>query len=185
MTKYCDKTFEEVTEEIKDIEGEYSDHPSDPGGKTRWGIPEWLARAYNYEGKMQDLPWSKAKEIYWKEFWQRNYYDKLEDRIVAMEVFEQAVNLPTVYFKNKTVLRANIHLQQAYVYTSDNEIKIDGIVGEETLGAVNNCEKIIMLYNIMNGMQARYYLDIIEEVPKLKDFIRGWFNKRINIKRRR
>ena len=181
--KKLDKIFEEAAKEIKKIEKGYANHPSDPGGKTRWGISEWLARAYKYDGKMKNLPWKKAKEIYYKEYWHRNKYNKIKNRRIAKEVLEQAINLPTIVFKSRKVLKANYHLQKAYCLASDEEIAVDGIIGNETLEAVNNCPEIIQLFNILNGYQAKHYLEIVETHPELEDFVNGWFNKRIEIRK--
>lgn len=175
------KIFLKITEEIKDIEGGYANHPSDPGGKTRWGISEWLARAYNYNGPMKELPWEKAREIYHKEYWIRNYYNKIKNRKIAKEVFEQAVNLPTIETKGRNVLKANIHLQKSFNLVSKNGITVDGLIGPQTIQAVNSCSRVIPLFNILNGLQARHYLEVVEKHPELKAFIVGWFNKRIKI----
>ncbi len=179
-----DKIFLEAAEEIKEIEGDYVDHPSDPGGQTRWGITKRLARSYNYDGPMKDLSWEKAKEIYHKEYWARNNYHKLKNSKIAKEVFEQAVNLPTINYKERNVLKANVHLQKAYNLASrKKEITVDGLIGPQTLKAINSCNRVVPLFNLLNGMQARHYLEIVEKNDKLKDFIVGWFNKRIRIKK--
>jgi lysozyme family protein len=52
-----------------EIEGDYSDHPNDPGGKTRFGITEAVARANGYTGDMRDLPHSLALRIAEKDYW--------------------------------------------------------------------------------------------------------------------
>lgn len=48
--------FEEALKHTLGIEGEYSDHPSDSGGKTRYGITEAKARAWGYDGPMSARP---------------------------------------------------------------------------------------------------------------------------------
>lgn len=45
-------------------EGGYSNHPSDPGGETNYGITVAVARANGYTGPMRSLPLEKAKDIY-------------------------------------------------------------------------------------------------------------------------
>jgi lysozyme family protein len=176
-----DKIFLEEAEKIKEIEGDYVDHPSDPGGKTRWGISEWLARAYNYEGKMSELSWEKAKEIYYREYWLKNKYYNIKNKKIAGEVFEQAINLPYIKYNKRYILKANYHLQKTYNLVSDKNIIVDGLIGNQTLSAINDFNKINHLYNILNGLQAKHYLEIVEDNPKLKDFIVGWFAQRIKI----
>ena len=45
-------------------EGDFSDHPADPGGATRFGITEAVAREVGYRGDMRELPVDLAKRIY-------------------------------------------------------------------------------------------------------------------------
>lgn len=175
------KTFIEAVEEIKEIEGGYSDHPADPGQKTKFGITEDLARHYDYQGKMKNLSWQKAREIYHKEYWLKNDYGAIKNQRIAKEVFEQAINLPYIVINDRGVLKANYHLQMAYVYTAGDEITIDGLIGPQTLNAVNNCTEPVMLHNILNGFQAKHYLEVREKYPHLQAFIRGWFKQRIKI----
>ena len=56
--------FDTAFNKLLGIEGDYSDHPSDPGGKTRWGVTEAVAREVGYRGDMRDLPVDLAKRIY-------------------------------------------------------------------------------------------------------------------------
>jgi lysozyme family protein len=35
------------------LEGDFSDHPADRGGPTRWGVSEAVARAHGYAGDMR------------------------------------------------------------------------------------------------------------------------------------
>ena len=56
--------FDEAFELLLGHEGNYSDHPADPGGKTRYGITEAVARDVGYRGDMRDLPLDLAKRVY-------------------------------------------------------------------------------------------------------------------------
>lgn len=53
------------------VEGGYSDVAGDPGGATRWGITEAVARSAGYEGAMQELPQAVAQEIAYRHYWLR------------------------------------------------------------------------------------------------------------------
>ena len=61
--------FDDAFEIIVGSEGGYSNDPNDPGGATRFGITEAVARANGYEGDMKDLPLDKAKSIYKAKYW--------------------------------------------------------------------------------------------------------------------
>ena len=44
-------------------EGAYSNHPSDRGGETMWGMTIAVARRYGYRGAMRDMPRREAFRI--------------------------------------------------------------------------------------------------------------------------
>ena len=56
--------FEIAFEKLLKHEGGYSDHAADPGGKTRYGVTEAVAREVGYKGDMRDLSLDLAKRIY-------------------------------------------------------------------------------------------------------------------------
>ena len=56
--------FDEAFDRLIGHEGGYSDHPSDPGGKTQFGITEAVARAHGFTGDMRTLTRDEAKRIY-------------------------------------------------------------------------------------------------------------------------
>jgi lysozyme family protein len=72
-------------------EGGYSDHADDPGGKTKYGITEAVARKHGYTGGMQQLPLDVAKTIYQTEYWNAVRADELPAE-VRYVVFDGAVN---------------------------------------------------------------------------------------------
>ena len=47
-----------LIEDLIEREGgeKFTDHPSDRGGPTRWGVTEAVARAFGYEGDMRTMP---------------------------------------------------------------------------------------------------------------------------------
>jgi lysozyme family protein len=73
------------------LEGGYSDDPRDPGGKTRYGITEAVARANGYVGEMHRLPLDTAKAIYRTNYWEACRCDSLPWPL-ALYVFDAAVN---------------------------------------------------------------------------------------------
>lgn len=78
-------------------EGGYTNHPSDPGGPTNWGIT--LADAKKYWKKnatatdVKNMPKDIAIDIYRSKYWKTPYYDcdKLEAG-VDLAVFDFGVN---------------------------------------------------------------------------------------------
>lgn len=72
-------------------EGEFVDNPQDPGGATRWGITERVARRHGYTGDMRDLPRSVAQKIGWKEYWQ-GYSVGLLTMPLSLVVYDSVYN---------------------------------------------------------------------------------------------
>lgn len=83
--------FDQAFERLLGHEGGFVDHPSDPGGATRWGVTERVARANGYTGNMRDFPEIAAKHIYRKSYWDAVRADELPEA-VRYAVFDAAVN---------------------------------------------------------------------------------------------
>lgn len=164
-----DDKFERAFKKVLNYEGGYSDEQEDRGGKTKYGITENLARDYDYDGEMKDLELKKAKEIYYREFWANHLYSWIEDERIATEVFEQAINMGA-----KT---ANKHLQKAYNLLTKEEIEVDGIIGQNTLDAINNFKYKNDLLKLLNILQAKKYINIVKNDESQQKFIRGWLNR--------
>jgi lysozyme family protein len=175
-----DNIFKEAFEEVMEIEGGYVNHKDDPGGATNFGITEAVARRNGYEGNMRDLKLHQARDIYYKEFWLDHKYNKIQNRDIAKEMFDQAVNMGQT--------TANRNLQKSNnLLTADDDIypiSVDGVMGPQTLKAINHCSKPIALFNILNGYQIKHYINLAENSKKYKSFIAGWANNRIEIIRK-
>lgn len=101
-------------------EGDFSDHPMDPGGKTRFGITEVVAREVGYRGDMRELPVELAKRIYLERYWRPIRADDLPPSIRYV-MFDAAVNSGPA--------QATLWLQRAL------GVKADGVIGPQTLAA--------------------------------------------------
>jgi lysozyme family protein len=110
-----------------EVEGDYSDHKDDPGGKTRFGITEATARRFGYTGDMRELPLELAKRIYLEEYWRPMRCDELPED-VRYAVFDAAVN--------SGVGQSTLWLQRAA------GAKPDGILGPQTLAAAKSTPKL-------------------------------------------
>ena len=79
--------FDVAIERILSHEGGYVNHPSDPGGETKWGISK---RSYP-NLNIKELTREQAKEIYKRDFWDKINGDALYDG-VAFQTLDFAVN---------------------------------------------------------------------------------------------
>jgi len=101
-------------------EGGFSDHAADPGGKTRYGITEAVAREAKYTGDMRELPVDVAKAVYLQRYWKPIRADDLPPGI-RYAVFDAAVNSGPA--------QATKWLQRAL------GVDGDGVIGPKTLQA--------------------------------------------------
>lgn len=131
-------------------EGGYVDHPSDPGGATRYGVTERVARANGHTGSMRDLPLAFAREIYRRLYWDAVRADSLPPEI-RFHVFDAAINSgPTQAVK---------WLQQAA------GVAVDGKLGPQTLGAAGR---------VTPAKYSALRLRFMTSLTSWQAFGRGW-----------
>lgn len=93
------------------------DSLGDPGGKTRYGITEAVARAHGYLGDMREMPLDFAASIYRSDYWDACRCDNLPWPL-SLYVFDAAVNQGT---------QPAIKMLQRALDTVQ-----DGIIGKQT-----------------------------------------------------
>ena len=113
--------FDQAFDILLKHEGGFVDHKDDPGGATRFGVTEAVAREVGYRGDMRDLPLDLAKRIYRERYWDAVRAEQLPAQ-VRYVVFDAAVN--------SGVGQAARWLQRAV------GVRDDGVIGPWTLAAV-------------------------------------------------
>ncbi len=166
------KIFELAFKKLIDIEGGYSDHEDDYGGKTKYGLTENQLNLFCYDGKVKDLTKDEAKELYYKHFWKEPKINKIKNRWIQMEIFEQGVNMGP----SEAIER----LQKAYNILTGEGITEDGIIGPQTLKAVNTYSEPNKLYKVLNCEQYNKYKELVKKDDSQRVFLLGWLN-RVNI----
>lgn len=146
-------TFDEAFDRLLGHEGGYSNHPSDPGQETMWGVTARVARANGYTGDMRALPREKAKAIYRKDYWATVRADELPEAL-RFDVFDAAVNSGP---------KQAAKWLQAAVGAS-----VDGVIGPQTLAAARDADG--MAPARFNGARLRFMTDL----PTWASFGRGW-----------
>jgi len=81
--------FEKAFEKLLGHEGGFVDHPRDPGGATRYGITQRVARAHGYQGEMRELPVAEARRIARIAYWDAVRADEAPDA-VRYDLFDAA-----------------------------------------------------------------------------------------------
>ena len=138
-------------------EGGYSNHPADPGGKTRYGVTEAVAREVGYRGDMRELPLDLAQRIYKERYWNAVQAESLPADVRYI-VFDGAVN--------SGVVQSAKWLQRAC------GVKDDGVVGPQTIRAANALSPDGLKRKIL--AQRLRFLATLSNWPA---FSRGWANR--------
>jgi len=165
------KSFNKAVYRTIEAEGVWSNHPKDPGKKTKYGITESLLKEAQKRGlalgiKIEDLTREQARDIYYKMFWLALRLNEVPNDTISEEIFDTAVNMGTV-MAVKIVQKAMNYLGEKLV--------VDGILGAMTLKRLNywTDRDNRALFICLNGFQFMRYAEINN-----KTFSRGW-TKRI------
>jgi lysozyme family protein len=146
--------FDQAFDALLNHEGGYSDHAADPGGKTRYGVTEAVAREVGYRGDMRELPLDLAKQIYKNSYWDAVKADQLPSAVRYL-VFDAAVN--------SGVGQAARWLQRAV------KVKDDGVIGPMTLLAANQSNPEALARRVL--AQRLRFMSGLANWPA---FSRGW-----------
>jgi len=144
-------------EKLLKHEGGYSDHSADPGGKTRYGVTEAVAREAGYRGDMRELPLDLAQRIYKDKYWDAMQAEALPVDVRYI-VFDGAVN--------SGITQSAKWLQRAC------GVKDDGVVGPATIRAANSLASDGLKRRIL-GQRLRF----MATLPNWPAFGRGWVNR--------
>lgn len=177
-------SFETAFQKVVMVEGGYSDHPSDTGGRTQFGITEAVARAHGYAGDMKDLPLGTAKALYKAQYWDTLHLDLIAaiSEPIAHELFDTGVN--------QGVGIAGFFLQRALTALNRQgkdypDLKADGVVGPMTISALRayatrrGKDGETVLLRLLNAQQGERYLSITEGRAANEDFLFGWALRRL------
>lgn len=146
--------FDQAFDTLLEHEGGYSDHAADPGGKTRYGITEVVARTHGYRGDMRELPIDAARLIYRAAYWDAVRAEELPAAI-RYAVFDAAVN---------SGVRQSVRWLQRAAGAKD-----DGALGPQTLAAVRAQEPEVLLRRLLAQR-----LTFMASLPTWSSFSRGW-----------
>ncbi|WP_230481967.1 glycoside hydrolase family 108 protein [Sphingomonas sp. Leaf21] len=166
-------------------EGDYSDHPADRGGATRFGISEAVARADGYAGPMRRLPLARAEAIYRRLYWTAPGLDRVASRAprLAAELFDTGVNMGTAVSAGflQRALNALNRGERDYP-----DLTPDGRIGPATLAALDAFLRHrgpageVVLLKAVEALQGERYLTLAERRPANEAFLYGWLADRLS-----
>lgn len=146
--------FDDAFRELLGHEGGYVDHPSDPGGATKWGVTQAVARANGYTGHMRDYTEDMAKALYWRRYWVPIKADELPP-LIRYAVFDAAVNSG-----NSQAIK---WLQRAI------GVNDDGVVGPQTLTFARAANPDFVIRRMLGQR-----LEFMTDLKTWPTFGRGW-----------
>ena len=155
--------FEQIIANVLKNEGGYVNGPTDMGGETNFGISK---RSYP-DVDIKNLKLDQAKNIYRRDFWDKQQYNNIDNIDIVAKIFDLSVNMGTY--------KANILLQRA-LRSVGNKVNEDGILGIGTLGAINKASSTELLA-ALKSEAAGYYRSIVASKKEQSKFLNGWLNR--------
>lgn len=146
--------FDQAFDMLIGHEGGYSNHPSDPGAETMWGVTSRVARANGYQGNMRMLTRETAKDIYRKCYWDMVRAEQMPAQL-RFSLFDAAVN--------SGVAQATRWLQRAL------DVGEDGVMGPLTIEAAQRSDGLRLAVRL-NAER----LEFMTGLPTWGMFSRGW-----------
>jgi len=182
------KTFEELFDGVIKHEGYYANVEGDRGGETYMGVarnlhPDWKGWKYidAYKETYGKIPWNKhidipelecmVKDFYYHTFYKKYSIDGILHGSIQEIIFDWCVN--SGYW-------GSCGVQKVLNRFFDCELKLDGIIGKNTVKAINACSSE-SLFNAIKSARIHYYKTIAKKGQNYK-FLKGWLKRIDQIK---
>ncbi|MCW3806165.1 glycoside hydrolase family 108 protein [Plebeiibacterium marinum] len=182
------KTFDELFDGVIKYEGYYANVTGDKGGETYMGVarnlhPDWdgwkpidaykLKFGESKRNTKIDIP--ELTELV-KQFYKHKFYDKYNIGYIVCGsvqeiIFDWCVN--SGYW-------GSCGTQKVLNRFFDYDLKLDGIIGKQTINAINSCPSE-PLFNAIKSARVHYYNTIAQRGQNHK-FLKGWLRRIDSIK---
>mgnify|MGYP007100063688 CR=1 FL=1 len=176
---FGDKYFNNAVQVVLAHEGGLTDNPNDPGGITDYGVSLRFLRAAGIDGNMnrsdhigpediKSLTPKKASNIYYKYFWLPNRFEYIKSMVLSTSMLDMAVLLGGQ--------QACMLMQQALNKTLKESIKVDGILGFDSLSKIQKANCYQLNDKFKTECREHFY-DLVKKNDKLQVFLTGWLNR--------
>lgn len=180
------KSVNQIIDKLIVDEGGFVDNPKDPGGPTKYGITEKVAREHGYKAEMRDLPESLARAIYYSDYVIKPGFDKvlLLSADIAAELVDTGVNCGQPVAAKFLQLCLNSFNLNGKIHA---DLVPDGDIGPATINALRaylsfRKEKAApVMLKALNCLQGAHYITAADKNQKLEAFTFGWFDNRVEI----
>ncbi|HWU72926.1 MAG TPA: glycosyl hydrolase 108 family protein [Sphingomonas sp.] len=170
------------------LEGGYVNDARDPGGATRYGVTEQVARDYGYRGDMRRFPRHCdgpaavcADAVYVRSYIAAPGYMPLVEiePAVASELIDTAVNMgprrPNRWYRQTMNVLGGARLPDSTGSLGPADVAAYRML-QAKLGVVPACMATL---DALDGRQAAEYRRLAIANPRLRAFLRGWLRNRI------
>ena len=137
----------------------FTDTTSDKGGATKYGISQ--AAYPNLD--IRNLTEQQARDIYKRDYWDRVGGDNINSQAVAENIFDTAVNMGVGTASKLAQLCCDV-------------APADGIIGMQSLNAINAMDEHLFLAGYTLSKIARY-AHICNNDRSQTKFLLGWINR--------
>ena len=155
--------FDDIIEITLKHDGGYVHDPKDLGGETNFGI----AGRFYPDVDIKNLTEEGAKEIYRKDYWDKNKVDDLPDNLKHI-YFDMCVN-----FGQGGAVKV---LQRTANAKNKEKIEVDGGMGPATLKAIQNLElERVRAYRVLR------FANLVIKKPEQERFWFGWYRRSMEV----
>jgi lysozyme family protein len=166
--------FEVAIQTVFVDEGDFVDDPKDSGGATKYGISLMFLKNLNElpaelgfqvinKKTIQQLTREQAILLYRNYFWNPHGYERILDQRIATKIFDFTVNAGSH--------ASHTCLQWALRATGNSDIRIDGVLGHQTIQMINSVDARVLLAALRSEMAGYYRL------LKQPHFEAGWLKR--------
>ncbi|WP_396272641.1 glycoside hydrolase family 108 protein [Hyphomonas sp.] len=152
-------------------EGGYSDHASDRGGKTNYGVTEqvfheWLDSRGEPLRPVKEITHDEVRAIYWSEYWLSARCDRLK-RQLDLLMFDASVNHGP---------GGAARLLQRALNALGETLKVDGAIGGQTFAAIARYETKALAAQYLEERRALFHRIVARDASQ-SVFLKGWLNR--------
>lgn len=165
--------FDAVMSHVLNVEGRnFTDHPNDAGGPTKFGITQATLAAYrgtkSTAEDVKNLQEDEAKRIYKVRYFDRMNLGFVEDHRKVLCLMDQGVNRGT----GTAITMAQVMMNRQ----SGAKLAEDGVLGPKTRAAIDSLDAHFFCREYIQLAQHGY-VDIVKRKESQLVFLTGWMNR--------
>ncbi|WP_267369444.1 MULTISPECIES: type VI secretion system tip protein TssI/VgrG [unclassified Pantoea] len=167
--------FSRISPIILRHEGGYANRASDKGGPTNHGIAWNTWKKYSKEDlgveptleNLKKITPEQAEVIYKKRYWDPSGFNDIKDPKLALMSYDWSI----------TSGGAGKQIQKLLNSQYGKNVKVDGVIGPDTISAMNSVEDSSKLTNSIAEIRKQYYTNLTISDPKNLPNLNGWLNR--------